>query len=89
MSQSSFIPLNDRILIRAEQNEKTKSGLLLSGNSERNTRSGMVLSVSSEITDVPVGSLVFFAGFTAVEIMLEEETLFILKKEDILGIINK
>jgi len=93
-----FQPLHDRVLVqRLEQENKTKSGIIIPDTAKEKPMQGKVIAVGSGSKDskgnnvpldVKVSDTVLFAKWGGTEIKLEGEDYLIMKESDILGIIN-
>ena len=90
-------PLADRVVIKmAEAEEKTKSGIILTGSSKEQPQMAEVIEVGpggmvdgKEIKmEVKVGDKVIFSKYAGTEVKFEGEEYIILKQNDILGIIE-
>lgn len=90
-------PLGDRVVIKVkEEEETTKSGIVLPGSAKEKPQEGTVMAVGSgEIIDgkkvaleVKVGDHIFFSKYSGTEIKMEEEEYLILRQSDILAIVQ-
>ncbi|MEB5793620.1 co-chaperone GroES [Staphylococcus hominis] len=92
-------PLGNRVIIeRKEQEQTTKSGIVLTDSAKEKSNEGVVVAVGSgrlldngETVDPEVkeGDSVVFQEYAGSEIKRGEETYLILNVEDILAIIEK
>jgi len=91
-------PLNDRILVvREEEEKKTKGGILIPDSAKEKPIRGKVVSVGPGKRDekgkripmdVKEGDTVLFAKYAGTEIKIEEVEHLFMKEDDILGIIQ-
>ncbi|WP_160675212.1 co-chaperone GroES [Clostridium sp. C8-1-8] len=90
-------PLGDRVVIkRLEAEEKTKSGIVLTGAAKEKPQEAEVVAVGpGTIIDgtrveleVKVGDKVLFSKYAGTEVKLDGEEYTILKQEDILAIVE-
>ncbi|GIM28474.1 10 kDa chaperonin [Clostridium polyendosporum] len=90
-------PLGDRVVIkRLEAEEKTKSGIVLTGTAKERPQEAEVLAVGpGTIIDgvrveleVKVGDKVLFSKYAGTEVKLDGEEYIILKQEDILAVVE-
>lgn len=90
-------PLGDRVVIKVkEEEETTKSGIVLPGSAKEKPQEGTIVAVGSgEVIDgkkveleVKVGDLVFYSKYAGTEIKLDDEEYLILKQSDILAIVE-
>ncbi|WP_066871558.1 co-chaperone GroES [Clostridium mediterraneense] len=90
-------PLGNRVVIkRVEAEEKTKSGILLTGTAKERPQYAIVKAVGpGEVVDgikhemqVKVGDKVLFPQYIGSEVKLDGEEYIILKEEDILAIVE-
>ncbi len=84
-----FKPLADRILVKPlESEEKTKGGIVLPETAQEKPQEGEVLAVGKDVKEVKKGDKVLFTKYSPTEIKIDDEELYVLKEEDILGIIS-
>ena len=86
-------PLGDRVIVKADEAEETTaSGLYLARESKEKPQTGTVLAVGAGKLDkdgnlvpvpVKVGDKVIFGKYGGTEITYEEETVLILRADDI------
>jgi len=90
-------PLGDRIVIKVVENEeKTKSGIVLPDTAKEKPQEGEVLAIGSgEIIDgkkvpleVKVGDRIIFSKYAGTEIKLDGEEYLILRQSDVLAIVE-
>lgn len=86
-------PLGDRVVIkRLEAEEKTKSGILLTGTAKERPQEAEVVAVGPGTTEVKmevkIGDKVLYAKYTGTEVKVEGEEFIIVKQEDILAIVE-
>ena len=90
-------PLADRVLIKMIENEETtKSGIILAGKSQEKPQIAEVLAVGPggkidghEITmNVKVGDKVIVSKYAGTEVKYEEQDYVIVKQSDILAILE-
>lgn len=92
-------PLHDRVIVkRTEENEKTKGGIIIPDSAKETPAEGKVISVGPGKrdetgklvpVDVKVGDRIIFSKYSGNEIKVEGEEYFIMREEDILGVILK
>lgn len=86
-------PLGDRVVIkRLEAEEKTKGGIILTGNAKEKPQEAEIVAVgpgTSEVKiEVKVGDKVLFSKYAGTEVKLDGEEYTILKQEDILAVVE-
>lgn len=86
-------PLGDRVVIkRLEAEEKTKSGILLTGTAKERPQEAEVVAVgpgTNEVKmEVKIGDEVLYAKYTGTEVKVDGEEFIIVKQEDILAIVE-
>ena len=89
-------PLADRIVIKkVEVEEKTKSGILLTGSAQEQPQMAEVIAISEDIKNddekkdqLSVGDTVIFSKYSGTEVKVDGEEVTILKLEDILAVIE-
>jgi len=93
-------PLGDRVVVEpAEQEEKTKSGIILPETAKEKPQEGTVIAVGPGRRDekgerVPMdlkkGDRVLFARYAGTEVKLEDDKkVLILKESDVLAIVKE
>lgn len=91
-------PVGDRVVIKAlEQEEKTKSGIVLPETAKEKPQEGEVVAVGTgKLLDngqkVPLevneGDRIIYSKYAGTEIKLDEEEYLILSERDILAIVE-
>lgn len=91
-------PLQDRVLVRrAEEETKSAGGIILTGSAQEKPSEGEVVAVgngkkldngSTQPMDVKVGDKVLFGKYSGSEVKVGDETLLMMREEDIMGIIG-
>ncbi|WP_055667059.1 co-chaperone GroES [Desnuesiella massiliensis] len=90
-------PLGDRVVIkRLEAEEKTKSGIVLTGTAKEKPQEAEVVAVGpggyvdgKEVRmEVKVGDKVLFSKYAGTEVKIDGEEYTILKQDDILAIVE-
>lgn len=90
-------PLADRVVIKmVEAEEKTKSGIILTGSAKEQPQMAEVVEVGpggvvdgKEIKmEVKKGDKIIFSKYAGTEIKLDGEEYIILRQNDILGIVE-
>ena len=91
-------PLHDRILVeRVEEEEKTKSGIVIPDSAREKQQKGKVVAVGNGRVndkgetiklDVKAGDVILFQKYGGDEIKLDGKELVILKEEDVMAVIE-
>ena len=90
-------PLGQRVVIKKlEAEEKTKSGIVLTGSAKEKPQEAEVVAVGPGAVvdgqkiemEVKVGDKVLYSKYSGTEVKVEEEEYIILKQEDILAIVE-
>ena len=91
-------PLGDRIIVQAKQQEETtRSGIVLPDTSKEKPQRGVVLAVgpgrllencTREPVDVTAGQEVLFAKYSGTEVKVQDQEYLILKATDVLAIVE-
>ena len=90
-------PLGDRVVIkRLEAEEKTKSGIVLTGTAKEKPQEAEVVAVGpggfvdgKEVRmEVKVGDKVLFSKYSGTEVKIDGEEYTILKQDDILAVVE-
>ncbi len=95
---AKIVPIGDRIVVKLEENEeKTKSGIVLPDTAKEKPQRGKVVAVGSgRILDsgkkveleVKEGDTVIFSKYAGTEVKLDGEKYLILSESDVLAIIK-
>jgi len=98
MTARKLAPLGDRILVRPkQQDEMTKSGLVIPDTAQERPQEGEVLAVGpGRVLDngtrlrveVKVGQSVLYAKYAGTEFKLDDEDYLIFREPDVLGIVS-
>jgi chaperonin GroES len=93
-----FRPLHDRVVIRRlEQEERTKSGIIIPDTAKEKPQQGEVIAVGpgarnekGEIValDVKAGDRVLFGKWSGTEVKIDGEEYLIMKESDIMGVLE-
>ena len=90
-------PLGDKVVLKAiKEEEKTKSGIILTGEAKEKTQQAEVIAVGpGGIVDgeevkmqVKVGDTVIYSKYSGTEVTLEDEDFIIVSQSDILAIVE-
>ncbi len=92
-------PLYNRVIVkRVQEEEKTKSGIIIPDTAKEKPQEGEVIAVGQGKIlengqkiplDVKVGDRVIFGKYAGNEIKIDGEEYLIMREEDILGILEK
>ncbi len=87
-------PLGDRVVIkRLEAEQKTQSGIILTGQAKEQPQAAKVMAVgpgtADEKMELKVGDTVVFSKYAGTEIKFEGEEYTIMSQRDILATIEK
>jgi chaperonin GroES len=95
---AKIVPIGDRIVVKIEENEeKTRSGIVLPDTAKEKPQKGKVIAVGSgRLLDngkkveleVKVGDTVIFSKYAGTEIKLDGEKYLILSESDVLAILK-
>lgn len=90
-------PLGDKVVLKAiKEEEKTKSGIILTGEAKEKPQQAKVIAVGpGGIVDgeevkmqVKVGDTVIYSKYSGTEVTLEDEDFIIVSQSDILAIVE-
>lgn len=89
-------PLGDRVVLKkVEAEEKTASGIILTGTAKEQPQFAEVVAVGSGVVDgkkidmeVSVGDKVIYSKYAGTEVKLDSEEYIVLKQEDVVGILE-
>ena len=92
-----LVPLSDRVVLKeVEAEEKTASGIILTGDAKEKPQQAEVIAVGpggvvdgKEIKmEVKAGDKVIYSKYAGTEVKLEDEKFIIVKQNDILAVIE-
>jgi chaperonin GroES len=91
-------PLQDRVIVlRVDEEEKTKGGIIIPDNAKEKPQEGKVVAVGKgkvgddgklQPLDVKKGDKVLFGKYAGTEIKLDGEDHLIMREDDILGVLE-
>ena len=90
-------PLADRVVVRSlESNEQTRGGLFIPDTAKEKPQEGEILAVGPGRFDdgkrvpmeVKVGDKVLFGKYSGTEVVIDGESLLILRESDVLAILS-
>ena len=90
-------PLADRVVVRSlESNEQTRGGLFIPDTAKEKPQEGEILAVGPGRYDdgkrvpmeVKAGDKVLFGKYSGTEVVIDGETLLILRESDVLAILT-
>ncbi|NCO28732.1 MAG: co-chaperone GroES [Caldiserica bacterium CG02_land_8_20_14_3_00_36_38] len=94
-----IVPIYDHLVVKLEEEEeKTKSGIVLPDTAKEKPQKGKVIAVGSgrildngqKVTpEVHVGDTVVFSKYSGTELKLDGEKYLILTESDVLAILKK
>lgn len=96
-NKMKLVPLADRVVLKqSTPEEKTKSGIILTSQSQEKPQQAEVVAVGpggmvdgKEITmNVKLGDMVIYSKYAGNEVKLEDEEYIIVKQSDILAIVE-
>ena len=77
-------PLNNNVLIRVVEESTTKSGIILTAESDKRTEKGKVIATDNSKV-VKKGDTVYFKTYSLSLIKIKDEELAFIKEEDMLA----
>lgn len=90
-------PLADRVVVRSlEGHEQTRGGLFIPDTAKEKPQEGEILAVgpgrfedgSRVPMDVKVGDKVLFGKYSGTEVVIDGESLLILRESDVLAVLS-
>ena len=93
-----LVPLADRVVLKqSTPEEKTKSGIILTSQSQEKPQQAEVIAVGpggvidgkEVVMNVKVGDKVVYSKYAGSEVKLEDEEFIIVKQSDILAIVEE
>ena len=88
-----LVPLGDRIVLKhCEAEEKTKSGIILTGQAKEQPQEAEVIAVGPGTEEVKMevknGDKVIYSKYAGTEVKLDGEEYIVVKQSDILAIVE-
>ena len=94
-----FRPLHDRVVVkRVDEDTKTKGGIIIPETAQEKPMQGKIIAVgpgardeSGKLVplDVKKGDTVLFGKWSGTEVKIDGDELLIMKKSDIMGVLDK
>ncbi|MGH1428339.1 MAG: co-chaperone GroES [Arenicella sp.] len=94
----SIRPLQDRVLVRRNEEEATSAGgIILADSAKEKPSQGVVVAVGNgkkldngtvQPLDVKEGDAVLFGKYAGTEVTYDDETLLVMKEDEIVGVIG-
>ncbi|WP_101773662.1 co-chaperone GroES [Peptostreptococcus faecalis] len=89
-------PLGDRVVLKKiEAEEKTSSGIILTGAAKEKPQFAEVVAVGSGIVDgkeikmeLVLGDKVIYNKYAGTEVEIENEEFIVIKQEDVVGVLE-
>jgi chaperonin GroES len=82
-------PLADRIVLeQLEQEEQTKSGIILPESAQEKPKMAKVLGVGAEVKEVKEGDVVLYKSYGPDDVKVDGKDYMIAKEEDILATVK-
>ncbi len=83
-------PLADRIVLeQLQQEEQTKSGIILPDSAQEKPKMAKVLAVGTEVKEVKEGDVVLYKSFGPDDVKVDGQEYMIAKEEDILATVKE
>jgi len=82
-------PLDDRVVLeQLEQEERTKSGIILPDSAQEKPKMAKVLAVGKAVKEVQVGDVVLYKSYGPDDVKVDNKEYMIAKEEDILAVVK-
>jgi len=83
-------PLADRIVLeQLQQEEQTKSGIILPDSAQEKPKMAKVLAVGAEVKEVKEGDVVLYKSYGPDDVKVDGQEYMIAKEEDILATVKE
>jgi chaperonin GroES len=88
-----LVPLADRVVLKQlEAEEKTKSGIILTGSAQEKPQEAEIIAVGPGTKDVEMqvkaGDKVIYSKYAGNEVKLDGEEYIIVRQDDILAVVE-
>lgn len=94
----SIRPLQDRVLVRRNEEEATSpGGIILADSAKEKPMQGVIIAVGNgkkldngtvQPLDVKAGDSVLFGKYAGTEVKVDGEELIVMREEDIVGVVE-
>ena len=82
-------PLDDRVVLeQLEQDERTKSGIILPDSAQEKPKMAKVLAVGKAVKEVKEGDVVLYKSYGPDDVKVDNKEYMIAKEEDILAVVK-
>jgi len=82
-------PLDDRVVLeQLEQEERTKSGIILPDSAQEKPKMAKVLAVGKAVKEVKEGDVVLYKSYGPDDVKVDNKEYMIAKEEDILAVVK-
>ena len=82
-------PLDDRVVLeQLEQEERTKSGIILPDSAQEKPKMAKVLAVGKAVMEVQEGDVVLYKSYGPDDVKVDNKEYMIAKEEDILAVVK-
>jgi chaperonin GroES len=95
----NITPLHDRVIVkRIEEGEQVRGGIIIPDSAKEKPQEGEVIAAGEgkyredgtrQALDVKTGDRVLFGKYSSSEIVIDGETLLIMREDEILGIVMR
>lgn len=95
----NITPLHDRVIVkRIEEGEQVRGGIIIPDSAKEKPQEGEVIAAGEgkyrddgtrQALDVKTGDRVLFGKYSSSEIVIDGETLLIMREDEILGIVKR
>jgi chaperonin GroES len=83
-------PLEDRVVLeQLEQEEQTKSGIILPDSAQEKPKEAKVMAVGKDVKEVKVGDVVLYKSYGPDDVKVDGKDYMIAKEEDILAVVKE
>lgn len=85
-----LLPLGERLVLRqCEAEETTKSGIILTSQSQEKPQAAIVVAVGPDVkSSLAEGDKVIYSKYAGNTVKVDDEELMIIKEEDILAVVK-
>lgn len=83
-------PLADRIVLeQLEQEEQTKSGIILPDSAQEKPKMAKVLAIGKDVKEVQEGEVVLYKSYGPDDVKVDNTDYMVAKEEDILATVKE
>ena len=82
-------PLAERIVVKlSAADEVSKGGIVIPDSAQQQRQQGTAVAVGKDVKEIVAGDLVLFNKYSGAEVIVDEQTYYVVKEEDVLAVVE-